>query len=331
MKKNIANILKVILSLGLGVFIAWWAFKDLSAEEKNQLQDTIHRANYFWLLLGPAIGILSNIVRALRWEMMLNSLGYKPKFSNVNSAVYIMYFGNLLFPRLGEVTRCSILYKTDNVPIEKSIGTMVVERVVDMLTLILVGVLLVVFEYELLFSLFDKYVIAPYAAKFSKLSNGSLIFFVILSGIALVLILYFLYQKLKETALVKKIEGLFLGVMDGLISIKDLPNPFLFIFYSLLIWFMYFLMIYISFRALPETENLGIFAGLACVFFGTFAFIITQGGIGLYQVIVKEVLLLYFVAAPVGFAFGLLVWSLQTLMVAICGLLAVLYLFLSKK
>ncbi len=331
MKQTISNILKVILSLGLGIFIAWYALKDLSSEEIVQLKDTFYRANYFWLIVGPLVGILSNMARAVRWKMMLNSLGYQPKYSNVNAAVYVMYFGNLLFPRLGEVTRCSILYKTDEVPIEKSIGTMVVERVVDMITLLGVGLLLIVFQYQLLFSLFDKYVISHYAATFSRISSGSIILFAILGGVIALAIGYFLYQKLKETALVKKTKSLLLGVVDGLISVKDLPNPFLFVFYSILIWFMYFLMIYISFRALPETENLGIFAGLACIFFGTFAFIVTQGGIGLYQVIIKEVLLLYGVAGPVGFALGIVVWSLQTLMVAICGLLAMLYLFLSKK
>ena len=318
MSKNLGNIIKLVISLGLGILIVWITTRQLTADQIETVKKVFQRADYSWVILGPVIGLFSNVVRAERWKMLLNSVGYAPKRSNVIYSVFVMYAGNLLFPRLGEVTRCSLLYKTDNIPIDKSIGTMVLERMVDMVSILLIGVLLMVFQYQLLFDLLNTTILAHYS---QSLSGGSTLLILAVLAIVGVGGLYFLYY-MRDHHILGKVWQFIVGIIHGLSSIGRLNNPMLFIFYSILIWFMYFLMIFICFRALPETSSMTMWAGLACLFFGGFAFIVSQGGIGAYPATVGAVLVLYHVVFEIGFAFGWLVWTLQTAGVIVMGVLS---------
>ena len=123
MSKTLGNILKLVISLGIGVLIVWLTTRQLTSKDIADITNVFKRADYKWLITGAMIGMLSNIVRAERWKLLLNSVGYQPKRMNVINSVFVMYALNLVFPRLGEVTRCSLLYKTDNIPLDKSIGS----------------------------------------------------------------------------------------------------------------------------------------------------------------------------------------------------------------
>ena len=320
MSKNLGNIIKLIFSLGLGILIVWLTTRQLTSDQIDTIKKIFTRADYMWVILGPVIGLFSNVVRAERWKMLLNSVGYEPKRSNVIYSVFVMYAGNLLFPRLGEVTRCSLLYKTDSIPIDKSIGTMVLERVVDMVTILLIGVLLMFFQYKLLFDLLNTTILAHYSETLSGTGTMLILFAIASLGLGSLYLLY----RLRHHSVIGRVWQFVKGIFDGLSSIGRLNNPVLFIFYSILIWVMYFLMIFMCFRALPETASLNMWAGLACLFFGGFAFIVSQGGIGAYPATVGAVLVLYHVAFEVGFAFGWLVWSLQTAGVILMGVLALM-------
>ena len=320
MSKNLGNIIKLIFSLGLGILIVWLTTRQLTSDQIDTIKKIFTRADYMWVILGPVIGLFSNVVRAERWKMLLNSVGYEPKRSNVIYSVFVMYAGNLLFPRLGEVTRCSLLYKTDSIPIDKSIGTMVLERVVDMVTILLIGVLLMFFQYKLLFDLLNTTILAHYSETLSGTGTMLILFAIAALGLGSLYLLY----RLRHHSVIGRVWQFVKGIFDGLSSIGRLNNPVLFIFYSILIWVMYFLMIFMCFRALPETAPLNMWAGLACLFFGGFAFIVSQGGIGAYPATVGAVLVLYHVAFEVGFAFGWLVWSLQTAGVILMGVLALM-------
>jgi uncharacterized protein (TIRG00374 family) len=329
-KKHIVNIVKLLISIGLGCLLVWLSIRNLTEKDWDEMSQAFNRANIWWLIAGPSIGMLSNLVRALRWEMLLNSLGYKPRFSNVAAAVYVMYLGNLAFPRLGEITRCGILYKTDGVPIEKSIGTMVLERVVDMLTLLIVGIALFFIEYDLLSSLFQQYILAPINAKIGSSSVSGVVF----NGILLAIFsfsLFWLYKNADKNRFLNIVKQKIMGLIKGIFSIKDVDKPVLFIFHSILVWAMYFAMTYCNFMALTETAGLGTSAALSILFFGTFAFIATQGGIGAYPLITREILILFGVAANIGYAWGWISWSLQTFMVIIGGLLSLAYLSFFAK
>ena len=322
MSKTLGNILKLVISLGIGVFIVWFTTSKLTPKDIADISNIFKRADYKWLVIGPLIGMLSNVVRAERWKLLLNSAGYQPSRMNVINSVFVMYALNLVFPRLGEVTRCTLLYKTDKIPLDKSIGTMVLERMVDMVSILIVGALLMGFQYQLLFDLLNTTILAHYSGSINQLTTGY-------GGVLLILAaitiggggLYFLYY-MREHHILGKVWSFITGILHGLASILKLDNPLLFLFYSFLIWFMYFLMIYICFLGLPETAGLGVWAGMACLFFGGFAFIISPGGLGAYPATIGAVLLLYKVAFAIGFGFGWLVWSVQTGAVILFGVIS---------
>jgi hypothetical protein len=321
MSKTLGNILKLVISLGLGVFIVWITVRQLTPADIEVVKGVFKRTKYRWVLIGAIVGMISNVARAERWKMLLNSVGYYPKRSNINYSVFVMYAGNMIFPRLGEVTRCTLLYKTDNVPIDKSIGTMVLERVVDVVCMLLIGVLALALEYDLLIKFLNEKFLSHLSFDTQKLSSS---YFLVFIGILIVTLTggFFLLYKKKEHPYLAKFWVFVRGMIDGLLSIRRLKNPLLFIFYSALIWGMYTYMIVICYLSLPETSSLGFVSGLAIVFFGGIAFIVSQGGIGAYPPIVGLVLVLYGVPYEVGFAFGWLVWSIQTAAVIIFGVIS---------
>jgi uncharacterized protein (TIRG00374 family) len=321
MSKTLGNIIKLTVSLGLGVLIMWLTTRKLTPKDIADIANVFKRAGYTWLIIGPLIGMLSNVVRAERWKLLLNSVGYQPQRMNVINSVFVMYALNLAFPRLGEVTRCTLLYKTDRIPIDKSIGTMVLERIIDLVTMLAIGGILMIVQYRLLFDLLNDTILSHYSQSIHKLTTGywGILAIIVLIG-AGAGFLYFMYR-MKSHHLLGKGWSFLTGLVHGLASILKLDNPLLFIFYSILIWFMYFLMIYLCFKALPETASLSIWAGIACLFFGGFAFIISPGGLGAYPATIGAVLLLYHVAFTVGFGFGWLVWTVQTAAVILFGVM----------
>jgi hypothetical protein len=322
MSKTLGNILKLAISLGLGIFIIWLTTRNLTDKDIADITGIFKRADYKWLILGPLIGMLSNVVRAERWKLLLNSTGYHPSRMNVINSVFVMYALNLVFPRLGEVTRCTLLYKTDKVPMDKSIGTMVLERMVDMVSILLVGALLMIFQYQLLFDLLNDTILKHYSGSLEVLTTGYFGIVMLLTLIAAGAgFIYFLYR-MREHPILGKVWHFGMGILHGLASVLRLERPILFIFYSFLVWFMYFLMIYLCFMGLPETAGLGVWAGLACLFFGGFAFIISPGGLGAYPATIGAVLLLYKVSFTVGFGLGWLVWTSQTAAVILFGVIS---------
>ena len=280
MSKTLGNILKLVISLGLGVFIIWLTTHQLTDKDISDITSVFKRADYKWLILGPLIGMMSNVVRAERWKLLLNSAGYQPNRMNVINSVFVMYALNLVFPRLGEVTRCSLLYKTDKIPLDKSIGTMVLERMVDMVSILLIGALLMAFQYQLLYDLLNEKILSHYSGTIHQFTTGYMgILALVVVAAAGCGFLYFLYR-MREHHIIGRVWTFITGILHGLASIFRLDRPFLFIFYSFLVWFMYFLMIYLCFQALPETAPMSVWAGCACLFFGGFAFIISPGGLG---------------------------------------------------
>lgn len=322
MSKTLGNILKLLISLGLGIFIIWFTMRQLTSKDIDDLKAIFKRADYLWLVAGALIGMVSNIVRAERWKLLLNSVGYHPHRMNVINSVFVMYALNLVFPRLGEVTRCTLLYKTDKIPLDKSIGTMVLERMVDVVCILLIGAVLMAFQYKLLFDLLNTTILSHYSVLLHRLTSGVggilLLGIIVAAGLGL---LYFLYR-MREHPVLGKVWSFIEGILHGLASVLRLDNPLLFTFYSFLIWFMYFLMIFVCIHCLPETSGLGVWAGLACLFFGGFAFIISPGGLGAYPATIGAVLLLYHVVFTVGFGFGWMVWGVQTAAVITCGIIS---------
>lgn len=324
-KKNIGTALKFILSLGVGIGIVWFTFSKLTAAEKDIMRNAFANANYSWLLLGAAINLISNYFRTERWRMLLKPLGYTPGFANTFFSVMVMYFANLLFPRLGEVMRCGILRRYEKIPVDKSIGTMVTERIVDVLTLpLIIGILIIAEKDKFYQSLSNTQAI-------TKQFSNSPIYSYILYAILGMLALFVTYKVVIDKQWIGRIKTFLLGIFIGLKSILNTENPVKFIAYSLIIWVCYFLAGYVSFLALPETSQLSPWAGLGVVFFGALAFVAVQGGVGVYPLVVAKFLLVYGIAESIGLSFGWLAWTFQTGLVIFGGIISLIILSIINK
>ncbi len=334
MKKKLIPILKLVSALGLGVFIIYLSLKDLSPQAKEDIINSFKLADYSWVLFSIFIGILSHITRAIRWKILLQPMGYNPSIKTSFLAVMIGYFANLGIPRSGEVARCSILFKEEGIPVNKSFGTVIVERSIDMVLFFSLFLITFLVEYKRLDEYVRTHIYPAINEKFSFISVDMLFGKLLLATVIIGVIIYFVFGKrIKKSSLFQKIFKMLLGVWEGLKSISKIKNPFLFISYSLLIWLFYFLMIYTCLFSLPETSGLGMSAALTVLVLGSIGIMITPGGIGLYPVIVAQTLVLYGITKDSGYgdAIGWITWSAQTLMIIVFGAASLIYVSLNKK
>jgi uncharacterized protein (TIRG00374 family) len=331
MPKNILNILKYVLFFALGVLMLYLLSKDINWEEMKQ---SFKGIKYEYLAICFVINILSHYIRALRWNMLISSMGYHPDGLRSFVAVMVGYFANLAVPRMGEVSRCAVLNQTNKIPVDKLIGSVVTERIIDVLVLLL----LLAINFFLEVGRLGDFLQTNLGDKFngtSANSGGNTMLIIGLIGLVIVLGIgaVFIYQKIKNTPLGEKIISIVLGFWDGIISIKKLKNPLLFVFYTFLLWFAYYLTAYICFFALTETTGLSPLAGLTVLVLGSFGFVApVQGGIGAYHWCVSRALMLYGLNESAGMSFAFVAHGFQTLAIIIVGAISFFSIsFLIKK
>jgi uncharacterized protein (TIRG00374 family) len=332
LKKNIISLLKIIFFLAIGVFFIWIFLSKLTPDQKTEIWQSFVYADYTWVVFSIIIGICSHIVRALRWNILIETLGYKPKISNTFFAVMIGYLANMALPRLGEVTRCGVLAKYEKVPFNKSFGTVIVERSVDMVVFFALFFLNLIIFFDKINLYVQEKVYGPLGKKFDISEKIGLYLLVFVLAIALVVGLFFILRKrLKKLHFYQKIADLLVGLWHGLWSVSKIKKPWTFVFQSILIWVLYYLMVYLCFFSLPETAHLGWDAALSLLIFGSIGIMVVQGGIGIYPVIIAETLVIYQVASTTGYALGWLIWTAQTLMILIAGVLSLILLPVLNK
>ena len=328
--KLIKDILKTTIFLGIGILLIWLVVRNLTEKDKTEILSSFSQANYGFILLVMILGIFSHVSRAIRWQIMIEPLGHKPSFLNTFMAVMVGYLANLAVPRIGEVTRCGVLKRYENLPLDSVFGTVVVERIMDTILLMIVSIITIVWQFDIL----SSKLIEAYYTFFKPAQNPDAFpikTIMIVSLVTMIIALFLLRKKIMKSKFVLKITGVLKGFSEGLKTVTKLKKPYLFIFHSVFIWVIYFLGIYVGFKALPETSVLGVGASFAILFFGTFAFILVQGGIGAYQIIVQNTLVIYGISANVGYALGWIIWSSQTLAIIIGGLLSLIILPLINK
>jgi len=329
-RKYLFNILKLLLFLSIGLFLLWLASRTLDEKGWEEMKTSLQGVNYTFVGLSIVAGILSHLIRAMRWNQMIQTFGYRPKLYNAFFAVMIGYLANYVFLRMGEVMRCGFLARYDEPPADKLLGTVISERVVDLFILVILFAATILIQYQLLSNFFYEKIWINLAEKFSNLfGTGLFSKLLILSGIGMsVLAVYLVFKKLK---IADRLNRFLSGIKEGILSIKNIKNVPLFIFYSLAIWAMYFLMILLVFYSLEATKHLGFMEGLTILVFGTFGIIAVQGGIGAYHLIVQQVLLLYGVSAASGLAFGWVSWGVQTVLIVIVGVISFILLPIINK
>lgn len=330
--KKAVTALKFSFFLGLGLFIIWLSLKDLTAVERQEIMHSFRTANYYWVVVAIVLGIFSHILRAARWVLFFEPMGFKPKLKTTFYAVMIGYFANMAFPRLGEVTRCSIMSKYEKIPFQKALGTVVTERAIDMLIFFMLFLLMFFTQLGTIREYLDVNIYPRMVAKFGALHYSRMIFLFLGGLLLLVVIAWFaLRKKVMASNTYLKLKNLVIGFWEGLKSLSQVRKPGLFIFYSLMIWVLYFFMLYVIFFCFAETWGFSPGAGLSSLVLGSVGIMITPGGIGLYPAIIQETLLLYGVAKPTGLALGWIAWTAQTLMILVVGGVSLLLLSIKRS
>ncbi len=360
LKNIISNLLKFLIFFGIGFGILYYVYTGQQAAYQDQcdfdfIQECIasgkseaackaqtpvpdcslvqkvindfKTVNYFWIIIVMICFTISNISRALRWKMLIRPLGYRVHFKNTFWTVMAGYFANLALPRIGEVVRAGLFSKYENVPLEKTFGTIVTDRVMDFVCLFIVIGLAFLLEFDVLWN----YIQAE-LAKGGDEGASILTHPIVLGGLALgvlVLVLGFVFRKkLLQSALFEKIKNIVLGLKEGILTILKLDNPALFFLHTFIIWLMYYLMTYLCFYAFAPTAAIAHATsmpviGLSVFVFGTLGMIIpSPGGMGSYQYLVTAGLVVYGVNGDDAFSFSIIIFVTIQLCNIVFGILA---------
>lgn len=313
MKKILKTTMKIALPLLIAGGLLYWMYRDFDfAEAKHIL---LHETNVWWLLASLIPITLSHVIRGLRWLLTLTPLGYRPKVGDSVDSIFVAYAANVLVPRVGEVSRCAVLTKYDRIPFSKALGTLVAERLIDML-------LVAVFVCVMLLTQFDVFMSLFATTGTSGISLGSLLVspktYIVIAAIVAGAALLWLW--LKNTTLYAKMKQLVRGFVDGLMSLRTMQHKGLFVLYTLGIWVGYFLEFYIAFFCFPFTADLSVVQGLVIFAAISLAIIIpTPNGAGPWHFVVISMMTLYGVSHADASSFALIVHTFQTLGVIMLG------------
>lgn len=328
--KKIFNTLKIVIpSLLLGVFFIWLGTKDLTEIQKDEILKAFKNANYGWILVSLLLALASHWSRSVRWQYTLDAVQIKTSFWNRYLTLLINYFTNLAIPRAGEITRCALMAKYEKEPFEKILGTLIVERVVDLLILLSIICGFFLYQYEVVYS----FLMPKIQAKFGFLqdfSASSFLISCIVLGIIFVAALYFFVSR-SESKIALKIKKIFMGLKDGVMTIFTMKNKGAYLAHTLFIWICYMGMFGVCFKSLPETANVGITTIIAAFIFGALAMVLTQGGLGAYPLFVMQGLAIYQIPQTIGYSLGWIIWTSQTVMVILVGIIAFIALPLYNK
>jgi hypothetical protein len=327
MLKKVLNILKYASFLGLGIFVFWLVYKD---EPFSKYTSAFSDLNYFWIFLSIVFNVLSQISRAMRWNMLIHPLGYRPRLYNSYLSVLILYFVNLLLPRAGEVFRCTILSRYEKIPFAKLAGTVFVERMADLIMLVVLAVLILSSQFGVFVSFFDTHPdVRTNVYRIFSLQH-------VLLGAGLLLVgilgLYILnrYIKSKDRAhkkstWFKRFRLIRQNFISGITSIAQLENKWLFIGHTFFIYLMWLCMLYVIFLAYEPTAHLSVQTGMITFLMGGLAMLApVQGGIGPWHFMVYETLFIYGISKPDGKVFALIAHASTNLIYLVLGLGALL-------
>lgn len=327
MKKKLLNILKYLIFLALGIVLFYYVYKDLGLE---RLKNDLRNINYWWIALSFIIGLFSHYSRAIRWNMLIKPLGYKPKTSNSFFAIMIMYLTNLALPRAGEVARCTVLTKYEKVPFVKLVGTVVAERASDVIALLFFAIIILLSQI----GVFREFLISHPESKekvaliFSR-RNMMIVIAVLVATILLFIIFYKIFKK---SRVFKKLVELFNNFIDGIKTILQLENKWAYIGHTVFIYAMWLIAMYVVFFSYKPTAHLSIFAAMTAFVMGALAMIApVQGGIGPYHFMVMETLVIYGIAEPEGKVFAFIAHAAANVPLMLFGAISLIILPIVNK
>lgn len=306
MFKPLISTLRNIIPLGIGVFLIYYSLSSITADQRSQIWSTIRQASPLPILISVIFGVLSHLSRAYRWKLLLNPLGYHPKLINLVGSVLINYLSNLGIPRSGDILRVTVISAYEDIPFSKGVGTVISERIIDLAIMLLLVISAI-------------YLGGDWVKTELSGSSGLLMsLFFILILVASIMVFPYLINT-DRFPFLARIKSFFLNIYLGIISIRSVPNAFLFWAHTVFIWAMYIMMFWVIQFSLSLSTTLGLEVVLIGFVAGGLSIALTNGGIGLYPLAVATVLNHYGLPYEMALAYGWIAWSTQTIMIVIFG------------
>ena len=324
-KNALSVAVKVLSPLLLGGAILYWMYR---GEDWQRMSNVLwHEVDWTWMLLSFPFGILAQMFRGWRWRQTLEPVGEHPRTSTCVNSVFLSYAASLIVPRIGEFTRCAVLKRLDGVSFTKALGTVVTERAVDTLLVMVITLMVMVFEMSTFGTFFQE----TGAGVDNLLGRFSLAGYLV-TAVCIVAIVLLLHLLLRHLYIYNKVKSTLSGIWEGVLSLKDVRNIPLFILFTLGIWLSYFLHYYLTFFCFTFTSDLGLGCALITFIVGSIAVIVpTPNGAGPWHFAVKTMLILYGLQDEQALVFVLVVHTVQTMLVALLGVYAWLALVMSSR
>jgi uncharacterized protein (TIRG00374 family) len=322
MTRTLRITIQYIFFFGLGIFFAWLSLKSLTRENLLQIEETLVDARHWILVPVFVILFLSHLVRAWRWNLLIDAIGYRPALANTFFAVMIGYLTNQVLPRFGEVLKCTILGRYEKIPADTLIGTVILERLIDALTLFLIILVTLVLQP----GLYDQMYQAIFHAKEEPAQGFTIPGWIVTVVIILFLLILLATWMRRRRKKLSDLPGLLLTVWQhivrGVTSIRSLRRPGLFVVLTMLIWLLYLAGGYLGFLAFRETSIYGVKEAMAILSSGSIGMVISPGGVGAYAFLVQHTMQSYGLNAVTALAFGWVLWAAQALVVVLGGLVS---------
>jgi uncharacterized protein (TIRG00374 family) len=321
--KNTKTAIQTVVFLGLGGLLFYLA---VGSQDLPEVWEEIKGADTQWIVLSMVCGILSHLARALRWNLLLEPMGYKATTAGSFHAVILGYLVNMGLPRVGEITRPAVLSKLEGIPFNKLVGTVVVERVVDLLFTLLIAVAIFFLQFDLI----SEFV----SSLFQDTDVGSFQLYGLIIAVvsAIGVLIYRKREWFYTLPIISKLKSFIEGLLDGVKTIFHLKRKGLFIFYSLFIWVMYFFMPFFILYAFAGTSHLGFGAGLTVLLFGTAAMIVPiPGGVGTFEFLVPAALAIYGIAPILGNSYALVTHAIQVIVIIGVGIVSIIYFIIKSR
>ncbi|MBK5202456.1 MAG: flippase-like domain-containing protein [Prolixibacteraceae bacterium] len=326
LKHKLLKILKFFIFLAIGCFLFWLVYKD---QNINRIKSILENGvDYRWVWLSLFLGILSHISRTIRWSLMIEPLGKKPRMLNVFLSVMVGYLMNLIIPRMGEISRCGVLARYEKMSFTKLLGTVVTERITDVIMLLILTIIVVVSQFGKIIQFLQNN--PDILAKADHILFSPTLIIVV---VAIVVFVVIFRKNILKSAFFEKLKKFITNFAEGLKSINKMKNKGWFIFHSVFIWLMYYLMLYVVFFSFSFTSHLLPIAGLTTFVLGSYGMVApVQGGIGAWHFMVTQSLMVYGVAKSNGLIFAFLAFSSMTALMVVMGLISLMVLpFVNKR
>jgi len=314
--KSLKPILKILIPLLIGLVLVWYSFHKISFKD---LRVYLKNIDYIWVFFGAFLGFLSHLSRAYRWKFMIEPLGYKLRFLNSFMAVFAGYLINYSVPRAGEVSRATILANYEKVPFEKGFGTIVAERVADILVMVFIIAVTLLWKFNIIYNFLLRNI---------DFQNQLLIVFPVILFLS-----YSFYQVIKKNkhTFFVRIRSFLGGFIEGLMSILKMRQKWSFIAHTLFIWAMYILMFYVTSHSITQISGLDFSIILIGFIAASFSVAATNGGVGAYPLAVYAAFSIFEVPEAPSLAFGWVVWTSQTILIITVGGLSLILLPIYNK